>query len=343
MIRVFEAQTADEAWLRAAEPFCEGGGVSVQPSRAGDTSELLHACFVVHDPRQRWILSRRPALNPAFAIAEVVWILAGRNDAAFPNHWNPVLPRYAGEEDMYHGAYGHRLRRARGVDQLELAYQTLHHDPNSRQVVLQIWDAESDLPVVEGKPRAKDIPCNITSLLKVRDGYLEWMQVIRSNDLHRGVPHNIVQFTCLQEVMAGWLNVDVGHYQQLSDSLHVYSEELEHVCSSSPTLLPRSEDSLALPKGESEFVWAELERRMEELVTGPEMSAAKWDHLRATEGLPNAFRNLLLVAMADDARRRGWLDAANEAMQECCNPVLSLAWKRWLERCARSAGGSARI
>ena len=62
-----------------------------------------------------------------------------------------------------------------------------------------------------GNPSAEDIPCNLSSLLKIRKNQLEWMQINRSNDIYRGLPYNIVQFTTLQELMASWLGIEVGY------------------------------------------------------------------------------------------------------------------------------------
>lgn len=78
-------------------------------------------------------------MNPAFAIAELVWIVSGRNDSAMLNYFNPILPRYAGRGHIYHGAYGHRMRKMFALDQLVRAYQVLSKKPESRQVTLQIW------------------------------------------------------------------------------------------------------------------------------------------------------------------------------------------------------------
>src|SRR5215216_3434661 len=226
-MRLFEGRTADEAWSRAATAFLVEGEAQEQASRAGPTREILHAAFAIRNPLERWVLARRPTINPAFAIAETVWILAGRDDSALPNHWNPELPKYTGPGERYHGAYGHRLRRRFGLDQLERAYIAHKNNPDSRQVVLQNWDPKIDLPDEEGRPAAQDVPCNVLSMLKVRKGRLEWAQVMRSNDLFRGVPYNFVQFTVLQEVMAGWLSLEVGAYDHVSDSLHVYEGDFE--------------------------------------------------------------------------------------------------------------------
>src|SRR5436305_1826028 len=104
-MHVFEADSADAVWLEALEALNKPG-VSREESRCGPTKELLGCSFTIRDPRQRWVRSRNPAINPAFALAEVVWIIGGRRDAAFLNHWNPGLPKFAGGGPVYHGAYG---------------------------------------------------------------------------------------------------------------------------------------------------------------------------------------------------------------------------------------------
>src|SRR5689334_16561053 len=111
MFHVFDGKTADDAWQKLASAFREEGRAAQQVSRSGLTHEILRAAISIDDPRQRWVLSRQPSINPAFAIAEVVWILTGRNDAAFLNYFNRQLPSFAGHADIYHGAYGHRLRQ----------------------------------------------------------------------------------------------------------------------------------------------------------------------------------------------------------------------------------------
>ncbi len=234
MFRSFEGPTADGVWQQVAEAFRAGEGVLAQPSRGGATKEILHAAITISDPRQRWVASRQPPLNVAFAIAEIVWIITGRNDLAFLEAWNRRFREYVGAGPKLHGAYGYRLRHHVGLDQLTRVYQALSRDPNTRQAVLQIWDSSVDLPQQDGSPADQDIPCNLLSLIKVRAGKLEWLQVIRSNDLFLGVPHNFVQFTCLQEIMAGWLGIDCGGYHQVSDSLHMYDYDEGSVLASAP-------------------------------------------------------------------------------------------------------------
>lgn len=332
-IAVFQARTADDVWCRAADAFRDGKA-SAQPSRAGATRELLHSVLVVEEPRQRWIASRAPAINPAFAIAEVVWILAGRNDSAFLNFFNPKLPTFAGHDAEYHGAYGFRLRRAFGIDQLCRVAEALSANPDSRQGVLQIWNAKMDLPNPDGSPADPDIPCNLLSMLKVRAGRLDWTQVLRSNDLVLGVPHNIVQFTTLQEVLAGWLEVDIGQYIHLSDSLHVYERDYPTIHELEQVSTARNSDSLRLKLADSRIAWRRLEQAANELVS-PSLTPSRFGDVVASEMPSQAFSNLLCILAADAARRRSWAPQVDHALAGCDSPSLQQMWDRWFQRKAQ--------
>ena len=74
------------------------------------------------------------------------------------------------------------------------------------------------------------------------------MQIVRSNDLFRGVPYNFVQFTSLQEILAGWLGIELGTYNQISDSLHLYTEDKKQILKSTVTEVQRNTDSISQPK-----------------------------------------------------------------------------------------------
>lgn len=330
-MRVFEGTTANEVWMKAAQEFENSKDAHVQSSRAGQTKEFLGAAFCIQNPRQRWVTVREPSINPAFAIAEVIWIVSGRQDSAFLNYWNPALPKFAGGGKSYHGAYGHRIRKHLGIDQLERAYQALSRNPDSRQVVLQIWDSTIDFPLENGTPASTDIPCNICSFAKIRDGKLEWTQILRSNDLFLGVPHNFVQFTSLQEILAAWLNVEVGSYRHFADCLHIYERDQESVQLSGRVNPLKNNDVLKFSKSESDIYFAEIGRRMNSM-TSMLLTQRKLRHLAHAANLPNELRNWLLVVAADCARRRRWTNLALELMAQCTNPALQQLWERWLAR-----------
>jgi thymidylate synthase len=331
MFTDFQGRTADEVWQKAADAFRAGDCFTAQTSRAGGTRELLHAAFSIYEPKQRWIVSREPPLNIAFALAEVVWIMAGRNDAAFLNYFNSQLPRFAGNCKTYHGAYGHRLRRHFGIDQLERAYLILKNKPYSRQVVLQLWDVKSDLPDDDGREKSPDVPCNVLSMLKVRDGKLEWTQIMRSNDLFRGLPHNIVQFTCLQEIIAGWLNLEVGSYHHISDSLHVYEIDFLHIENSHPCKVERNCDTLMCPKAKSEKYFCDMAKQVEQIIN-PEIVCGELMERILKLTLPAPYKNILLILSAEGSRKRKRTDLMQKLISECSNLAYRQMFSRWLKR-----------
>lgn len=331
MSDIFSGQTADKVWRRIFESFRNTDTTSVQESRRGPTRELLHVHFHIENPLERWIHSRIPAINPAFALAEVFWILSGSNDAHFINFWNPALPKFSGTGDHYHGAYGHRIKNQFGIDQLECAYNVLKNNPDSRQVIIQIWDPRTDLPNEDGTPKSPDIPCNICSLPKIRNGRLEWLQIMRSNDFYLGMPYNVVQFTTLQEILAGWLGVEVGAYHQVSDSLHVYESDLTKMDISSSQSNIRNTDKLAVTRNEFDSILDKVFTTMQKL-TNKNLNKKTFQTLVDIQSLPEGYRNILLITAADSARRRKWDEEMLWASDKCTNPALTSLWNAWLFR-----------
>ncbi len=336
----FQGRTADELWRKAcAAVVAQRDSSARQPSRAGDTIELLHVAIEVRNPRQRWVVSRTPAMNPAFGVAEVIWILAGSNNAAFLNYWFPGLPKYSGDGTVYAGAYGHRLRKHFGIDQLQRACDVLSSDPASRQVVLQLWDVNTDLPNADGSPRSRDVPCNVVSLIKVRSGRLEWTQIMRSTDVHRGLPYNLLQFTVLQELLAGCLGLEVGSYHHWSDSLHAYVDALKEFSCGKATTEQENKDSLTLEPGAVRPLVDELFQRAVGL-TETNVSEARLEELIALPEAPGGFQNWLRLLGAESARRRGRPDQAEGVMAGCTNPQICQVWSNWWRRVVRDGADS---
>lgn len=337
MASVYQGSSADEVWRQAAEDFRQSKGVRSVDSRCGQTLEIPQAIFTIDNPRQRWVSCRTPPINIAFALAEVVWIMAGRSDLKFLEYWNSLLPKYVGQGPELHGAYGYRLRKHYGVDQLKQACDALSSNPNSRQVTLQIWDSAIDLPQANGAPSDADIPCNVTVMLKVREGRLEWTQMSRSNDMFLGVPYNIVQFTFLQEIMAGWLGLDCGSYVHFSDSLHTYRRDLCKVIASCDSQnVEQNTDTIDLSEARSNEAFDELERRIV-LMTGPSIGMCEVYDLHRWDGAPIGYRNILSVIVAETLRRRGHGELGEELMvQRCNNSAYTQLWLRWYSRMSSS-------
>lgn len=183
---------------------------------------------VYRDPRRRVLFDPARDANPFFHLFESLWILAGRRDVKFLSWFNSRIADYSDDGDTFHAPYGYRLRKQWG-DQVEIACDMLRKDSQNRRAVLQIWSPLMDLGVV-----SKDLPCNDTVMLRVREDALSFhpskreLDITvcnRSNDAIWGAyGANAVQFSMLQEYMAWHLNVGVGKYVQMSNNLHVYTE-----------------------------------------------------------------------------------------------------------------------
>jgi hypothetical protein len=71
----------------------------------------------------------------------------------------------------------------------------------------------------------KDPPCNLTVHFLARNGSLNMTVFCRSNDIIWGAyGANVVQFSVIQEFIASACGLQVGIYNQISDSYHGYCE-----------------------------------------------------------------------------------------------------------------------
>lgn len=328
MIKFIEGKTANEVWKKAANMLLTQE--NTLNGRTGNVFELLHAFISIENPRQKWVYDRIPPLSISFALAELVWIMNGEERSEVINYWNPSLPKFAGDGDVYYGAYGKRIRSHFGFDQLEKAYYALQNTPESRQVVIQIYDVEKDFPIDNGQPRSKDIPCNICSLLKVRDGKLEWSQIMRSNDILLGMPYNFVQFTSLQEILAGWIGLEVGSYIHYSDSLHLYCRDIDKIGIAQGHEI-ENWDSFSLDRNESERIFAEIYDRMTAL-TDTSISEKEIFSLAQLKSEYTAYNNIMLVIAAYVAKKLHNNDLVDELVRKCSNYAYVAMWNRWANK-----------
>lgn len=217
-------------------------GTETSP-RGKQTKELHPTTALLLDPRQRILSSFGRVVNLPFALAEVIQIIAGQNDAQALAHYNGSIIDIQGDGPRgtpfwqesvvrFNAAYGERLRAystdtamdiAVGIDQLKHVIETLKRDPDSRQASIVLSHPGFDNYLVDTVDRA----CNVYAHAMLRQGKLDWMQVIRSNDAIWGIPYNIIQWSHVQEWVAASLDVPMGHLFIVQDSFHVYSDKYD--------------------------------------------------------------------------------------------------------------------
>lgn len=197
------------------------GGVIVTP---------YPVCSVYEYPQEKVLFEVGRDANPFFHLMESLWMLAGRDDAAFLDRYvSDFGSRYAEADGHLHGAYGRRWRASYPIydkdntiigymNQLRIIVKMLRENLHDRRAVIQMWDAKEDLGY-----NARDIPCNTHIYPRVVNGKLDISVECRSNDIVWGAyGANAVHFAFLQEYLAAGIGVGIGKMYQFSNNFHGY-------------------------------------------------------------------------------------------------------------------------
>jgi thymidylate synthase len=175
---------------------------------------LLHAL----SPQYRVLFCPFRDANPFFHYMEAIWMLSGSENVDFPSYFAKNIRQYSDDGITLHGAYGYRWREAFEVDQIESVIHMLRTEPQSRRMVISMWDPHLDLEV-----NSKDLPCNTQLYFRVIQGALSMTVLNRSNDLVWGMlGANFVHFSILLEYMAEAAELEMGPMYQFTNNLHVY-------------------------------------------------------------------------------------------------------------------------
>ncbi len=152
--------------------------------------------------------------------AEQVWFLTGaRKPEDFLRQFTKIWDDFTNPGDVVTVAYGYRWRKHFGRDQIKLLINMLEKEPSSRHGVIMTWDPASDgLSLV----KKKNVPCPFTFVINIIDGRLHMHNIIRSNDVILGLPHDVAGFALLQTILAQKLKVRVGLYAHSISNAHIY-------------------------------------------------------------------------------------------------------------------------
>lgn len=177
--------------------------------------EIVGAKLRVEDPYRPWAENCGRGLNKAIGWVEGLQLISGE---AFPRLMTEVSQNFSRYQDgeVFHGAYGPRVR-----DQIPAVIDRLVKDPGTRQAVITVWDPAYDLQ------SRRDLPCTITMQFLIRQGGLEMVTFMRSNDAWLGLPYDVFQFTLLQKTIANCLKIPAGWYHHMVGSLHLYESNFD--------------------------------------------------------------------------------------------------------------------
>ena len=215
----FPGQTFDDVLHDVLEHLI-ANGEDIHPTK-GAAKELSGVLLEITDSRAR--ISRTETRGtPYSCLGELLWYLAKSNDLSFITYYIPRYRSFSDDHQTIFGGYGPRLFNWKGLDQFAKVAEILQAKPDSRQAVIQLFDA-SDIITSH-----KDVPCTCTLQFMVRNNLLHMVTYMRSNDAFVGLPHDIFCFTMLQEIMARTLSVELGSYKHAVGSLHLYDKSVDN-------------------------------------------------------------------------------------------------------------------
>jgi len=159
------------------------------------------------------------------AVGEFCWHLSASNELSFIRYYSSRWNDFADDEQTIRGScYGYRFFRQdeSGASQWTVAQNLLRHDPFTRRAVLLMSQ-----PLAASDIDARDVACASSLQFLLRDGRLDALLHMRSNDAFWGLPYDVFLFTMLQELMAAELGVELGTYYHSVGSLHLYAKHIQ--------------------------------------------------------------------------------------------------------------------
>lgn len=220
-------------------------GEEVESSVGRMTTKELHPFHAtINNPKARTLLYPYRGNNPFATLFETLWVLGAKdNSIEYLKKYLPRCTDYSDDGKRWRAGYPERIRNYKGdydwsnedgVDQFKYVYEKLKADPESRQAVINLWNPVFDDfdALAEdngtGLMESKDFPCSQNLTFLIRNGKLDCTFYIRSNDAIFGCTAiNLYEFTVMQEILAGLLNVEVGKFYYYINSLHIYERHYD--------------------------------------------------------------------------------------------------------------------
>jgi len=159
-------------------------------------------------------------------VAEQVWFLTGsRQVTELLDEYTRIWSPFAQPNGVVAAAYGYRWRHHFHRDQIEDLVQLLERDASSRHGVVVAWDPSTD-GLSSGVQR-KNVPCPFAFVVNIIGGRLNLHNVVRSNDVMLGLPHDVAGYCLLQHILAERLQVKPGKYTHSISHAHIYDVHYE--------------------------------------------------------------------------------------------------------------------
>lgn len=199
-------------------------GYEVPNPWSGRTTRMLPGVTLRVDVGESFPLLTLRKIPLKLFIAEQVWYLMGENRPDWLRNYTKVWDGFLEPDGTIKAAYGYRWRHHFGRDQIEGLIAHLTQNPHSRHAVVVTWDPASDGLAIDEK---KNLPCPYTFTVNIAGGKLHLHNIVRSNDMILGCPHDVAGFALLQCVLAKRLGMEPGIYTHSISNAHIYDNHFD--------------------------------------------------------------------------------------------------------------------
>lgn len=215
----------DRQYQQALRTILEQG-IEELSERTGHKTKTIPGMTFEIEPEQGFPLLTLRKIPIRIFVAEQVWFLTGaRRPQDFLRGFTKIWDDFANIDGVVTAAYGYRWRREFGRDQIEGLINLLEKEPSSRHGVVVAWDPGSD--GLNPDKKRKNVPCPYTFTVNIIGGKLHLHNIIRSEDMILGFPHDIAGFSLLQHLLAARLGVGVGKHTHSISNAHIYDIHYE--------------------------------------------------------------------------------------------------------------------
>ena len=193
--------------------------------RTGTGTISLFGAQSRYDLREGFpLVTTKKVLFPA-VVRELLWFLRGSTNINddLKEH-TPIWNAWADEQGELGPIYGYQWRNwgGEGIDQIQLAIDTIKNDPTSRRIIVSAWNV-GDLP------RMRLPPCHAFFQFYVQDHWLDCQLYQRSADLALGVPFNIASYALLMSMIAQECKLAPRYFVHTLGDAHIYLNHVEGV------------------------------------------------------------------------------------------------------------------
>jgi len=214
-----EGSTANEIFKKAAELLSDPNFYIERSARGLLTREIPATVFItLTNPEEAICTLKSRDINYKYLIAEIAWYLSGSLKVEDIARHSKFWLKLADQNGTINSNYGFLAltEKHNGKSQYEWCIDRLRNDPDSRQAVINYNQPKHKYSFV------KDFVCTVSQQFIIRDGKLDCIVYMRSNDLIFGLSYDMPWFCYLHRMIADELELPVGKYEHIAASLHVY-------------------------------------------------------------------------------------------------------------------------